>query len=224
MTLTTSLGSTARTGIHPMQNAFSDQDGGVDRATMLKNRENHVEFGVDGIAILGLGMEVGKLSTSDQPKLQPKLIDWAVEDIAGCVPLCAGIAGNPVSGQARSAHAVQAAGASWIALQLPPVFGVSECARLELTDNICPCCADTISSSDSSDVQKQICDPARSAQLPNCSGIELLYRRKSVAATRFGIAGTTARVPSTQPTAFGLASLQEAASLQPDTTTKLEVA
>jgi 4-hydroxy-tetrahydrodipicolinate synthase len=314
MTASTSPGAFAPSGIYPMQYAFFDRDGALDRAAMRKQLEGCLGFGVDGIAILGLGTEVNKLSTSERRKL----IDWAVEDIAGRVPLCVTIAESSVGGQREFARAVQAAGAAWVVLQPPLVRGVSESeyvaffsgvadaievpfgiqnapeytgiglsnaaivelarrhanfrvlkgegpallirrtieetegklavfngrAGLELTDNIRAGCAGMIPGSESCDVQKRIFDLALSSQASDRSEAEELYRRllplvvftiqslenflcygKVLAAARFNITGTTARVPSIRPTGFGLASLQQAAAaLWPEVSEKLEVA
>src|SRR5690606_10538559 len=49
-------------GIYPMQFAFFGADGELDREAMRRQIEGCIGFGVDGIAVLGLGTEVNKLS------------------------------------------------------------------------------------------------------------------------------------------------------------------
>nr|WP_269144681.1 dihydrodipicolinate synthase family protein [Devosia faecipullorum] len=109
-------------GVYPMQFAFFGPDGALDRAAMRKQVEGCIGFGVDGIALLGLGTEVNKLSTDERRKV----VDWVAEDVAGRVPLCVTIAENSIHGQRDFARYAQDAGAAWIVLQPPQVRGVGE--------------------------------------------------------------------------------------------------
>jgi 4-hydroxy-tetrahydrodipicolinate synthase len=75
------------------------------------------DHGAEGVVILGLATEVGKLSEAEKRTL----IDWAAAD-RGDLPLGVTITGNSVAEQrALAAHAA-AAGADWLILQ-PPLTG-----------------------------------------------------------------------------------------------------
>ncbi len=287
-------------GIHPMQYAFFGSDGGLDREAMRRQINGCIDFGVDGIAVLGLGTEVNKLSTVERRNV----VNWAIEDIAGRVPLCVTIAESSASGQRDFAKFAQDAGAAWLVLQPPQVRGVAESeyvrffsevaqaislpfgiqnapeftgigvsnaailelarrhenfrvlkgegpallirrtieetegklavfngrAGLELTDNLRAGCAGMIPGSETADVQKQIFDLMNSGEPSQRAQGEELYRLllpvvvfmmqslenflcygKMLAAARHGIAGTSPRTPAIAPSAFGIASLRQAA-------------
>lgn len=109
-------------GIYPMQFAFFGADGELDREAMRRQIEGCIGFGVDGIAVLGLGTEVNKLSTVERRQV----VNWAVEDIAGRVPLCVTVAESSSPGQRDFARFAEDAGAAWLVLQPPQVRGVPE--------------------------------------------------------------------------------------------------
>jgi 4-hydroxy-tetrahydrodipicolinate synthase len=105
-----------------MQYAFFGPDGTLSRDAMRRQAKGCVGFGLDGIAVLGLGTEVNKLSTAERRQV----VVWAVEDIGGRVPLCVTIAESSAAGQREFARFAQQAGAAWLVLQPPPVRGVAE--------------------------------------------------------------------------------------------------
>ena len=109
-------------GIYPMLYALFGADGRLDRAAMRRQVEFCIAQGVHGIAVLGLGTEVGKLS----PAEKRQILDWAAEDIAGSRPLAATISGATPQAQIELARAAQQAGAAWLILQPPPEKGLSE--------------------------------------------------------------------------------------------------
>ncbi len=109
-------------GIYAMQFAFFGADGAPDREAMRRQVNGCIDMGADGIAILGLGTEVNKLSTDERRTL----VEWAVEDIAGRVPLCVTIAENSAAGQRAFARFAENAGTAWLVLQPPQVRGVPE--------------------------------------------------------------------------------------------------
>jgi 4-hydroxy-tetrahydrodipicolinate synthase len=109
-------------GIYPMQYAFFGPDGGLDRAAMGRQAEACIARGAHGIAILGLGTEVSKL-TEDERR---QVLEWTAETVAGRVPLAVTVFGRTPEIQIEFVRAAQAAGASWVILQPPPIQGLSE--------------------------------------------------------------------------------------------------
>jgi dihydrodipicolinate synthase/N-acetylneuraminate lyase len=109
-------------GIYPMQYAFFGPDGALDRAAMGRQAEACIAKGAHGIAILGLGTEVSKL-TEDERR---QVLEWTAETVAGRVPLAVTVFGRTPQIQIDFVHAAQAAGADWVILQPPPIEGLSE--------------------------------------------------------------------------------------------------
>jgi 4-hydroxy-tetrahydrodipicolinate synthase len=110
------------TGIIPMQYAFFDGSGALDRAAMRRQARAAVAGGAHGIAVLGLGTEVGKLDDAERRSV----IDWVSEEVGGALPLVVTIAGATVDAQAELARHAQRAGAAWLILQPPPERGLPE--------------------------------------------------------------------------------------------------
>jgi 2-keto-3-deoxy-L-arabinonate dehydratase len=102
-------------GIFPMLYAFFDGDDRLDRAAFREQIAACIGAGCHGIAILGLITEVKALS----PQERQTLVDWAVEDIAGRVPLMATIAGATLEEVRDLAGRAEAAGADYLILQPP---------------------------------------------------------------------------------------------------------
>jgi 4-hydroxy-tetrahydrodipicolinate synthase len=109
-------------GIYPMQYAFFDGGGALDRSAMRRQVEAALAGGAHGVAVLGLGTEVGKLSGDERRAL----IDWIAHDVAGRVPVAVTVAGATVEEQVALAGHARAAGASWVILQPPPERGLPE--------------------------------------------------------------------------------------------------
>ena len=109
-------------GILPMQYAFFDRAGALDRDAMRRQARAAVANGAHGIAVLGLGTEVGKLDASERRAV----IDWVSEDVSGALPLAVTIAGATVAEQVALARHAQHAGAAWLILQPPPERGLPE--------------------------------------------------------------------------------------------------
>ena len=109
-------------GIYPMQYAFFARDGELDRAFMRRQVEGCIGGGAHGIAVLGLGTEINKLSFAERRTL----IDWVTEDVAGKVPVAVTVAGASVEEQTTLARHAETAGASWLILQPPPERGLPE--------------------------------------------------------------------------------------------------
>ena len=108
-------------GTYPMLFAFFGDDGAVLRAPFTRQIEAAVAAGASGIAVLGLGTEVAKLSRSEQRQI----VEWVAEDIAGRLPLAVTIADGNLGDMLDSARAALAMGAAWLILQppRPPISG-----------------------------------------------------------------------------------------------------
>ena len=109
-------------GIYPMQYALFGPDGRLERAAMRRQVHGCVAGGAHGIAVLGLGTEVNKLSDAERRDL----VDWVTEDVAGRVPVAVTVAGATVAAQVALATHAQAAGAAFLILQPPPERGMPE--------------------------------------------------------------------------------------------------
>jgi 4-hydroxy-tetrahydrodipicolinate synthase len=109
-------------GILPMQYAFFDRSGALNRDAMRRQARAAIANGAHGVAVLGLGTEVGKLDAAERRSV----IDWVSEEAAGALPLAVTIAGDTVAQQVALARYAQQAGAAWLILQPPPERGLPE--------------------------------------------------------------------------------------------------
>lgn len=117
-----STGQPSFSGIYPMQYAFFADGGGLDRAAMRRQVQGCIGGGAHGVAVLGVGTEVNKLTVAERRVL----VDWVTEDVAGRVPVAVTVAGASVEEQAALATHARAAGAAWLILQPPPERGMPE--------------------------------------------------------------------------------------------------
>lgn len=102
-------------GVYPMLYAFFDEYGRLDRAAMRTQVDYCVANDAHGIAALGLGTEVSKLS----PDERIKVMEWAAEDLGGRRPLAITVFGATPKEQIRFVRAAAARGADWVILQPP---------------------------------------------------------------------------------------------------------
>jgi len=109
-------------GVYAMLYAFFGADGTLDREAMRSQTRACLANGAHGIACLGLATEVDKLSLAERHQL----LQWAVEDIAGVVPLAVTVADPTIGDQIAFARTAKAAGADWVILQPPPARGLAE--------------------------------------------------------------------------------------------------
>jgi 4-hydroxy-tetrahydrodipicolinate synthase len=105
------------TGIHCVLFALWDTEERLDRSAMRRQVEWVRAQGADGIVVLGLATEVGKLSLREKRDV----VAWAAED-AGPLPLSVTIAANSVAEQVELLHAAEEADAALAILQ-PPLAG-----------------------------------------------------------------------------------------------------
>jgi 4-hydroxy-tetrahydrodipicolinate synthase len=104
-------------GIHCVLFALWDAQERLDRGAMRAQVAWVREQGADGIVVLGLATEVGKLSLAEKREV----IAWAAED-AGPLPLSVTVAANSVAEQGELLLAADGAGAALAILQ-PPLAG-----------------------------------------------------------------------------------------------------
>jgi 4-hydroxy-tetrahydrodipicolinate synthase len=102
-------------GVYPMLYTFFDARGGLDRAAMRAQVEYCVASAAHGIAALGLGTEVKKLS----PEERRLVMEWAAEDLGGRLPLAITVFGATPAEQIAFVHAAALRGADWVILQPP---------------------------------------------------------------------------------------------------------
>ena len=109
-------------GTYPMLYAFFDEAGALRRDAVTRQIAAALASGAAGIAVLGLGTEVGKLGRSERRSL----IDWTIADTAGRKPVAVTISDGNVPDMIDSARFAVAAGAGWLILQppRPPASGV----------------------------------------------------------------------------------------------------
>jgi 2-keto-3-deoxy-L-arabinonate dehydratase len=102
-------------GTYPMLYAFFDAAGRLRRETFTRQIAAGIASGASGIAVLGLGTEVGKLGRDERRQV----IGWVIEDVAGRLPVAVTIADGNIPDMIDSARFAVAAGASWLILQPP---------------------------------------------------------------------------------------------------------
>jgi 2-keto-3-deoxy-L-arabinonate dehydratase len=109
-------------GVYPMLYAFFDAAGGLEREAMRAQVEYCVANGAHGVAVLGLGTEVGKLA----PDERLSVLAWAAEDLRRRLPLAVTVFGATPAEQIAFVEAAAARGADWVILQPPqPAKGVA---------------------------------------------------------------------------------------------------
>jgi len=105
-------------GVYPMIYAFFGPDGALDREAMRRQVEHCVASGAHGVAALGLGTEVSKLT----PDERLSVMTWAVDDLRGRLPLAVTVFGGTLVEQIAFVEAAAERGADWVILQ-PPQTG-----------------------------------------------------------------------------------------------------
>ncbi|HEX6144265.1 MAG TPA: dihydrodipicolinate synthase family protein [Geminicoccaceae bacterium] len=105
-------------GVYPMLYAFFDDGGRLDRGAMRAQIDYCVAGGAHGIACLGLGTEVKKLT----PDERRAVVAWAAEDLGGRLPLAVTVYGATPEEQSAFVRDAAALGTDWVILQ-PPQTG-----------------------------------------------------------------------------------------------------
>jgi 2-keto-3-deoxy-L-arabinonate dehydratase len=109
-------------GIYPMLYTFFDAVGGPDRIAMRRQVDACINAGAHGIAILGIVGEFNKMDVRERLAV----LECVAEDVGGRVPLAVTVPEPSVAGQIAFVKAAEAAKASWVILQPPPVKGTPE--------------------------------------------------------------------------------------------------
>ena len=102
-------------GIYPILYAYFDRHNQLDREAMRRQMRAVVWARAPGVAVLGLATEVNKLSRVEREQV----IQWAIEDSGGALPLAVTVSGTSVEAQRELARFALAQGASWLILQPP---------------------------------------------------------------------------------------------------------
>ncbi|HEX7810921.1 MAG TPA: dihydrodipicolinate synthase family protein [Burkholderiales bacterium] len=109
-------------GIYPMLYAFFAADGKLDREATRRQVEAYVRNGAHGMAVLGLGTEVSKLTDTERRQL----VEWVAADLDGRLPLAVTVNAPSVDAQVEFARYARSRGASWVILQPPPERNVGD--------------------------------------------------------------------------------------------------
>jgi 2-keto-3-deoxy-L-arabinonate dehydratase len=107
--------TTGFSGVYPMLYALFGRDGALDREAMRRQVEYCVASGVHGVASLGLGTEVSKLS----PEERLSVMAWAAADLAGRLPLAVTVFGATPEKQIAFVEAAAGRSVDWVILQPP---------------------------------------------------------------------------------------------------------
>ena len=102
-------------GIYPMLYAFFDQANCLRRDAVSRQVDAAIQSGSSGIAVLGLGTEVGKLGREEKSAL----VEWTLSDVARRIPVAVTIADGNIPDMIESARFARKAGAAWLILQPP---------------------------------------------------------------------------------------------------------
>ncbi len=103
-------------GIYPMLYAFFDEAGGLRLDAFRLQTEAALLHGAAGVAVLGLGTEVGKLN----PNEREATVDTVSETLDGKADLMVTVFGATPEEQIAFGRRAIARGASWLVLQPPP--------------------------------------------------------------------------------------------------------
>jgi 2-keto-3-deoxy-L-arabinonate dehydratase len=108
-------------GTYPMLYAFFGADGALLRGPITVQIEAAVRAGAEGVSVLGLATEGGKLGRAEQRQL----VEWVAADLRGRLPFAVTVADGNVADMILSARFAEQAGAAWLILQppRPPITG-----------------------------------------------------------------------------------------------------
>lgn len=109
-------------GVYPMLLPFYTADDRLDLTMFKEQVELAVRCGCHGVAVMGLGTEVNKLS----PGERREAVAAVAEALARRLPLSVTVGENTVRGQIEFGRFAAELGASWLILQPPPVSDVAE--------------------------------------------------------------------------------------------------
>lgn len=111
------MSQTSFPGVHCVLFALFDASGALHRDAMAGQVAYVRQAGAEGLVVLGLATEVGKLTFQERCDI----VNWARADGAD-LPLGVTVTGNSVAEQQAMINVAEAAGADWLILQ-PPLSG-----------------------------------------------------------------------------------------------------
>lgn len=125
-------------GTFPMLYAFFDADGGIRPDAIAPQVAAAIAAGAEGVAVLGLGTEAGKLGRAERQAL----LDATIRAADGRLAVAATLSDGNLPDMIDAARAARAAGAAWLILQppQPPASGADLIAFFgEVADAVdCP--------------------------------------------------------------------------------------
>ena len=113
-------------GIYPMLFAFFGEDGRLDETAIRRQVQAALAHGAHGLAVLGLGTEVGKLSAGERIDL----LGWAADELRGRLPLVVTVVEPDTDSAIAAVRRAEATGAAWVILQPPPGAVLDEVAQI----------------------------------------------------------------------------------------------
>jgi len=113
-------------GIYPVLYAFHRQDGSLDGAAMHRQVEHCLANGANGLMVLGLITEVGKLSTAERHQI----VETVSAALRGRAPFMVTVGEPTAAAQTDFARTALSNGADAIILQPPPAIEGGEAALL----------------------------------------------------------------------------------------------
>jgi 2-keto-3-deoxy-L-arabinonate dehydratase len=124
-------------GIYPMLYALFDRADRLDPKALARQVDGCLKAGAHGLAILGIASEMNKLSTAERSAF----LEIVAEANRGRAPLAVTVAEASVPAQVAFAKEAEAAGASWLILQPPPVKGVAEIELVRFFGRVADACS-----------------------------------------------------------------------------------
>lgn len=122
----------AAEGVYPILFAYYDQEERLHESNMRRQIVQCLEWGVDGIAALGLATEVGKLTNHEKRKI----IEWVCEEVGGRKPVAITLSEQSVSAQIELAQYAVGCGADWLILQPAATKNVPEIEHIRFLGRI----------------------------------------------------------------------------------------
>lgn len=102
--------------------AFFDRHDQLDPQGMRRQVKACVDNSAQGVAVLGLGTEVSKLSDHERRTL----VEWVADELAGRLPMVVTVNAPNVEAQVEFARFARRQGAAWVILQPPPGRNLTE--------------------------------------------------------------------------------------------------
>ena len=102
--------------------AFFDRHDQLDPRAMRRQVRACIDNGAQGVAVLGLGTEVSKLSDHERRTL----VEWVADELAGRLPMVVTVNAPSIEAQVEFSRFARRQGAAWVILQPPPGRDLAE--------------------------------------------------------------------------------------------------